>query len=303
MALRPRAEVRVFKRGPRRAGCVVAFVGLGAFVDLVRVRQLHDRRRRRSPRASSCCWLLDYFSVVHPRARARARRRAQRAADQERRVHDLLRLAGVLRRELGRSDDGPTPADHRRRSPDRSPRSSWHRVASLIVWWFPEWFLSQTLFSSRLAELLPVIMNLIPLLELDGYFILADVIQVPDLRPRSLAFMRDDLFRKIRHSGALHQAGRRPRPVRDPRHRVHDLRPLQLLSVLEDPVRRRSSTRLWDGGTVTTAPAARPRAVRDRSGGPGPDHAAPLDRPSDPRGRAADPIPARRRVGGWRPPS
>jgi CRP-like cAMP-binding protein len=42
-------------------------------------------------------------------------------------------------------------------------------------------------------------MNLIPLLELDGYYILADVIQVPDLRPRSLAFLRDDLVRKIRH--------------------------------------------------------------------------------------------------------
>jgi CRP-like cAMP-binding protein len=44
-----------------------------------------------------------------------------------------------------------------------------------------------------------VMMNLIPLLELDGYYILADVIQVPDLRPRSLGFLRDDLVRKIRH--------------------------------------------------------------------------------------------------------
>ena len=42
-------------------------------------------------------------------------------------------------------------------------------------------------------------MNLIPLLELDGYFILADFIEIPDLRPRSLAFTRHDLLRKLRH--------------------------------------------------------------------------------------------------------
>ena len=35
-----------------------------------------------------------------------------------------------------------------------------------------------------------ILLNLIPLLELDGYWILSDLIQVPDLRPRSLAFIR-----------------------------------------------------------------------------------------------------------------
>jgi len=43
-----------------------------------------------------------------------------------------------------------------------------------------------------------VIMNLIPLLELDGYYILADLIEVPDLRERSLVFIRRDLFHKLR---------------------------------------------------------------------------------------------------------
>ena len=72
-------------------------------------------------------------------------------------------------------------------------------LSSLIVWWFPDWFLSQTLFVAAALNYYLVIMNLIPLLELDGYYILADLIQVPDLRPRSLGFLRDDLFRKIRH--------------------------------------------------------------------------------------------------------
>jgi CRP-like cAMP-binding protein/Zn-dependent protease len=72
-------------------------------------------------------------------------------------------------------------------------------LCALIVWWFPEWFLARTLFTAAALNYYLILMNLIPLLELDGYFILADVIQVPDLRPRSLAFMRDDLVRKIRH--------------------------------------------------------------------------------------------------------
>jgi CRP-like cAMP-binding protein/Zn-dependent protease len=72
-------------------------------------------------------------------------------------------------------------------------------ASSLIVWWFPDWFLSPTLYTAAALNYYLIILNLVPLLELDGYYILADVIQVPDLRPRSLAFLRDDLFRKIVH--------------------------------------------------------------------------------------------------------
>jgi CRP-like cAMP-binding protein len=72
-------------------------------------------------------------------------------------------------------------------------------LSALVVWWFPDWFLSQTLFVAAALNYYLVLMNLIPLLELDGYYILADVIQVPDLRPRSLGFLRDDLFRKVLH--------------------------------------------------------------------------------------------------------
>ncbi len=43
-----------------------------------------------------------------------------------------------------------------------------------------------------------IFLNLIPLLELDGYFILAEAIEVPDLRERSLQFIQHDLWHKLR---------------------------------------------------------------------------------------------------------
>ena len=71
-------------------------------------------------------------------------------------------------------------------------------IASLIAWGFPEWILSETMYKFAVLNYLVVIMNLIPLLELDGYYILADLIEIPDLRERSLVFMRRDLFHKLR---------------------------------------------------------------------------------------------------------
>lgn len=40
--------------------------------------------------------------------------------------------------------------------------------------------------------------NLFPLLELDGYWLLTDLLDVPDLRPRAWAFLRRDLSRRLR---------------------------------------------------------------------------------------------------------
>jgi CRP-like cAMP-binding protein/Zn-dependent protease len=41
-------------------------------------------------------------------------------------------------------------------------------------------------------------LNLLPLLELDGYFILMDWLEIPLLRARALAFVRGDLWRKVK---------------------------------------------------------------------------------------------------------
>jgi CRP-like cAMP-binding protein len=71
-------------------------------------------------------------------------------------------------------------------------------IAAMIAWLYPEFFLSKVLYQFAVLGYLVIFMNLVPLLELDGYWILSDVIQVPDLRPRSLAFIQHDMWHKIR---------------------------------------------------------------------------------------------------------
>ena len=71
-------------------------------------------------------------------------------------------------------------------------------VASIGAWAFPDAVISTTLYKFAVLNYFIIFMNLVPLLELDGYFILSDLIQVPDLRPRSLAFIRHDLWHKLR---------------------------------------------------------------------------------------------------------
>ncbi|HJP66805.1 MAG TPA: cyclic nucleotide-binding domain-containing protein, partial [Actinomycetota bacterium] len=71
-------------------------------------------------------------------------------------------------------------------------------VASLLAWGFPGAAIAPTLYKFSVLAYLNQFMNLIPMLELDGYWILSDLIQVPDLRPMSLAFIRHDLWHKLR---------------------------------------------------------------------------------------------------------
>ncbi len=125
---------------------VGAVVLLGGGRRLLRVLVLVPGRHVLDPGGSlaanrSSCWDR-LLPDVHARARACGRPRAQRATDQERRVHDLLRIAGVLRRLLGRPDDGPGQADRAVvRRPVRGARP--RRLASAIVAWsFPEWSLA-----------------------------------------------------------------------------------------------------------------------------------------------------------------
>jgi CRP-like cAMP-binding protein/Zn-dependent protease len=71
-------------------------------------------------------------------------------------------------------------------------------AAALVVWGFPESPFAPLLYKFALLNYFVIFLNLVPLLELDGYWILSDVIQVPDLRPMSLQFIRYDLWRKLR---------------------------------------------------------------------------------------------------------
>jgi len=71
-------------------------------------------------------------------------------------------------------------------------------IASIYVWLVPHGGLSGTLYKFAVLNYLVIFLNLVPLLELDGYFIVSDLIDVPDLRPRSLTFLRHELLHKIR---------------------------------------------------------------------------------------------------------
>jgi putative peptide zinc metalloprotease protein len=71
-------------------------------------------------------------------------------------------------------------------------------AVSLIAWLLPDAAISGLLYRFALLNYFVIFLNLVPLLELDGYWILSDAIQVPDLRPRSLAFIRFELWRKLR---------------------------------------------------------------------------------------------------------
>jgi CRP-like cAMP-binding protein len=71
-------------------------------------------------------------------------------------------------------------------------------TASIVALAFPASPAAPILYTFALINYFVLFLNLIPLLELDGYWILSDVIQVPDLRPRSLAFVRHDLWHKLK---------------------------------------------------------------------------------------------------------
>jgi CRP-like cAMP-binding protein len=71
-------------------------------------------------------------------------------------------------------------------------------VASILAWAFPEWALSETLYRYTVLAYLNIFLNCIPLLELDGYWMLSDFLRAPDLRPRSMEFLQHDLIHKIR---------------------------------------------------------------------------------------------------------
>ncbi len=70
-------------------------------------------------------------------------------------------------------------------------------VAAIALWLWPGGAGAQVLYRFVVLNYFVLLLNLVPMLELDGYWILADAIRVPDLRPRSLAFVRRDLWVKL----------------------------------------------------------------------------------------------------------
>jgi CRP-like cAMP-binding protein/Zn-dependent protease len=71
-------------------------------------------------------------------------------------------------------------------------------IASIVMVMTAGSTLAAFLYRFALINYFIIFMNLIPLLELDGYWIFSDLIQMPDLRRRSLNFVQHDLWHKLR---------------------------------------------------------------------------------------------------------
>jgi hypothetical protein len=59
------------------------------------------------------------------------------------------------------------------------------------------------LWEFALLSYLGVLLNLNPLMEFDGYYVLSDLLEKPNLRPRALAWLGRDLIPALRTSGGL----------------------------------------------------------------------------------------------------
>ena len=66
----------------------------------------------------------------------------------------------------------------------------------LLIW--PQFPLNSVLYQFSLLSYLAVLLNLNPLLELDGYFLLMDGLEIPMLRRKSLEFIRRGLWAKLK---------------------------------------------------------------------------------------------------------
>jgi hypothetical protein len=71
-------------------------------------------------------------------------------------------------------------------------------IASFLLLAYPDAAFAPLVFKFCALNYFLIFENLIPLLELDGYFILAETIEVPDLRERSLQFIQHDMWHKLR---------------------------------------------------------------------------------------------------------
>jgi putative peptide zinc metalloprotease protein len=71
-------------------------------------------------------------------------------------------------------------------------------IASLALLLLPSGNFANVMYKFAVLNYFVIFLNLIPLLELDGYFFLSDLLEAPDLRPRSLEFVQHDLWHKLR---------------------------------------------------------------------------------------------------------
>jgi CRP-like cAMP-binding protein len=70
-------------------------------------------------------------------------------------------------------------------------------LCCIVVWFLPGGFLATVLFKIAVVSYLDDAFNLMPLLKLDGYYILSDWLEIPRLRERALAFIAGPMWRTV----------------------------------------------------------------------------------------------------------
>jgi len=76
-------------------------------------------------------------------------------------------------------------------------------ITATLAYFVPLGTLGAFLFSWAFVALVDNLLNFCPLLELDGYFLLVDLLEKPMLRARSFAFLREQLWRRITRQESL----------------------------------------------------------------------------------------------------
>jgi putative peptide zinc metalloprotease protein len=76
-------------------------------------------------------------------------------------------------------------------------------LAALVAWFVPSAVLSAALWEFALLSYLVVVLNFNPLMEFDGYYVLSDLLEKPNLRPRALAWLGQNLISALRNPGRL----------------------------------------------------------------------------------------------------
>ena len=76
-------------------------------------------------------------------------------------------------------------------------------LAALVAWFVPSAVLSAALWGFALLSYLAVLLNFSPLTEFDGYYVLSDLLEKPNLRPRALAWLGRNLIPALPTLGRL----------------------------------------------------------------------------------------------------
>jgi putative peptide zinc metalloprotease protein len=79
-------------------------------------------------------------------------------------------------------------------------------IASILLWTFPGGAFGKTLYQFIIINYFVLFLNIVPMLELDGYWMLSDALHQPDLRPKSLAFARREMWRKLRRRQSFNRS-------------------------------------------------------------------------------------------------